>query len=128
MITEEKASYRVLDDCIAAINNGGSVPYRIGLNKEFRIKYKHTDGWRGYYYSELVKTVNDSLHGPHWEHLKDAEGWMTGDWDDASRVERSFEDLAAFLATEGKEMLVIFLPTSNVFSTAYDVYARKLTA
>lgn len=105
-------------DAIAAINEGRNVPKKIG---EFRIKYISTDPWRGYY--EAVAT---KISG--W--LKLDSDWVTGDWEDApegnasSDVEAKLKALHSKVSELGGELKVIFLPTSNVFSTAYDVFVR----
>lgn len=98
--------------------SGDNVPKRVG---DFNIKYVATDGWRGYY-------TASPRRGTGWVKLRD--GWVTGDWDDApedsqgSNVERALEQLNTDVTGLGGELMVVFLPTSNVFSTAYDVFVR----
>jgi len=106
-----------ITDAIQAVNNGDSVPKRIG---EFNIKYIATGGWRGYYEATATKKSG-------W--VKADDGWVTGNWDDAGdnasdNVETKLEKMDADAKKQGKEMAVVFLPTSNVFSTAYDVFLR----
>lgn len=107
-------------EAIQAVNEGKSVPKRLG---EFRIEYVATDGWRGYYEATASKKSG-------WIKLKD--GWVTGDWDDApedskgSNVEATLKALNNKVVKLGGELRVIFVPTSNVFSTAYDVFVRGI--
>ena len=110
--------YKIITDAIDAINEGKDVPKKIG---DFRLKYVSTDGWRGYY--EAVATKKSG-----WVRIED--GWVTGDWPDAgenasSKVEKRLSKLADTLHAEGKEMAMICMPTSNVFSTCFDVFARS---
>ena len=103
---------------INAMNEGGDVMHRI---KDFSIKYKATDGWRGYYYAVPTKKSR-------WESVDSS--WITGNWSDSGEngsdnVESKLKAIDTNLTAEGYEMAVIFLPTSNVFSTAYEVYKRK---
>lgn len=80
------------------------------------VKYVRTDAWRGHY-------DTDPIEGSGWERID--EGWVTGNWDDApagcsaDEVEAKLEEYA-----RDAEVVVVGLPTSNVFSTAYDVYRR----
>ncbi len=106
--------------CIDAINNGGNVPSKI---IDFKISYKSTDGWRGYYIATPTKKSG-------W--IKENEdGWVTGNWDDAGEnasdnVETKLEKMEKMLIDKKREMIVVFLPTSNVFSTAYEVFSRPI--
>lgn len=109
--------YRMITDAIDAVNEGRDVPRRIG---EFTLAWKSTDGWRGYY-SVTASRVSK------WERID--SDWMTGDWEDAgdhagSSVEKKLDALADQLEAEGFEMAVFCAPTSNVFSTGYDVFKR----
>lgn len=105
-------------EAIQAINEGRNVPKRIN---DFRIKYVVIDGWRGYYEAIATKVSG-------W--IKLDSDWMTGDWDDApegnasSQVEAKLNALHAKVQKLGGELKVVFLPTSNVFSSAYDVFVR----
>lgn len=105
-------------EAIEAVNEGREVPKRIG---EFRLKYVATDEWRGYWEANATKESG-------WLKLKN--GWVTGDWDDtpegcASRdVESSLDALNQKVQALGGEVMVVFVPTTNVFSTAYDVFVR----
>jgi hypothetical protein len=62
-----------------------------------------------------------------WEKVD--EGWLTGDWDDApaghseSEVKAKLDKLA-----EDADILVVFAPSSNVFSTTYDCFLRRTKA
>jgi hypothetical protein len=80
-----------------------------------KVVYKHTDAWRGHYDTE-------PLDG--WKRV--GEGANCGDWEDAppGTSNREVEEYVAKLEAEHETVLVIALPTSNVFSTAFDVLAR----
>lgn len=113
--------YKINTKCIEAVNNNQSVPGR--LTDGFRVEYVKTDGWRGYY--KAVPTKKSK-----WEAV--GSDWVTGNWDDAGdnaidSVEAKLEAKAKSLAELDMEMIVVYLPTSNVFSTAYDVFTRPLT-
>jgi hypothetical protein len=89
----------------------------------FQAKWKSTDGWRGYY-----ETVPDK--GSGWEKMD--EGWVTGNWEDAgdnaaSKVEAKMIEMNAKVKAAGGEMVLVTAPTSNVFSTGYDVFIRGLS-
>lgn len=80
-----------------------------------RSEYRAIDGWRGY---------REIIPEPGFKSLD--SDWLTGDWDDApdghasSTVEQKLEQLER----EHGEIWVIYTPTSNVFSTSYDVLVR----
>lgn len=82
----------------------------------FRVSYVRTDAWRGYH-------ETSPLDGSGW--MKVDGGWVTGDWPDApaeaqeSNVKAKLDALA-----EDQDVVVVFAPTSNVFSTVYDVYVH----
>lgn len=107
-------------EAIDAVNEGRSVPRKIG---DFKIKYIPTDGWRGYYDAVATKKSN-------WKKLDSS--WVTGDWDDAPHghaskdVTSSLDKLYLRVKELGGEMCVVYVPTSNVFSTAYDVFVRGI--
>lgn len=89
---------------------------------DFIIKCIPTDGWRGYYEAKPKKDTT-------WKKVNEIDGeklagWMTGEWDDAPEGTKgsSLEKLLNKL--DAKEAKIIFLPTSNVFSTAYDLFVR----
>ena len=108
----------IINDCINAINEGREIPARI---KDFKIKYISTDGWRGYYKAEPTKKSG-------WVELD--SDWVTGNWEDApsghggSEVENKLTRVVKEIKKLGGEIRIVFLPTSNVFSTAYDVFIR----
>lgn len=83
-----------------------------------------TDGWRGYYEAIATKVSG-------W--VKIDSDWATGEWEDApednkgSGVEQKLNRLYDKIKALGGELQVIFLPTSNVFSTAYDVFIRGVS-
>jgi hypothetical protein len=83
----------------------------------FDVRYVRTDGWRGFY-------ETTAREGSGW--TKVDEGWMTGDYPDAplesraSSVQAKVERLA-----EEADVVIVFAPSSNVFSTIYDVYVRE---
>lgn len=78
-------------------------------------KWHATDAWRGYH--ELTPE-------PGYKLLDSS--WLTGDWDDApaghsdNEVAKQIEQLEA----EHGDIFVIYTPTSNVFSTSFDVLVR----
>lgn len=91
---------------------------------DFRIKYIATDGWRGY---NVAKPSKKSKWIPI-----DSD-WVTGNWEDAGdnssdNIEEKLRKLGDRIEAMGGEFIVIFLPTSNVFSTAYDSFVRGLNA
>lgn len=110
-------NYQIIIEAIEAVNEGREIPKKVG---DFRIKWHATDGWRGYYESEPTKKSR-------W--AREDSDWITGNWPDAgdnasSSQEEKLDQLAEKLAGENKDMAVIFMPTSNVFSTVFDVYSR----
>lgn len=102
---------------IEAVNNGTDTPDAF-YHKSTLIatsKYVHTDGWRGY--SEIT---------PEPGFKKIADDWVTGDYSDAPAGNSSseVEDKVKQLEKQYGDVWVIFTPTSNVFSTSYDVLVR----
>lgn len=83
-------------------------------------KYVSTDGWRGY--SKVI---------PEPGFTKVDNDWTTGDWGDAISEEQGPDatdrKLQALEAKYG-DIWVIFMPTSNVFSTGYNVLVRDKTS
>jgi hypothetical protein len=81
-----------------------------------RVVYRSTDAWRGHYDTE-------PLDG--W--VKVGEGTNCGSWDDTPPGTSNEENEAKVDALEREhgEILLVLLPTSNVFALGYDVYARK---
>lgn len=111
------------NECLEAINEGRKIPAKIN-GGEFKIKYIATDGWRGYHKATPTKKSG-------WVEID--SDWVTGNWEDAgenasSRVEDKIKKLIAKVEKLGGEFLMVMLPTSNVFSTAYDVFVKNLTA
>jgi hypothetical protein len=111
-------------EAIESVNLGDGVPDEIEVEGDvLRLEYHSTDAWRGYW-SAVAPDGSD------WEPL-DESGWMTGDYDDAplearsSSVEEKVERIAEAAEAEGYDVLVVFTPTSNVFSTSYDLFRRK---
>ena len=97
--------------------NAESVPKRI---QDFSIKYHSTDGWRGYYSAIPTKKSK-------WQEIESS--WVTGDWSDAgenssSCIMQKLDALYDKIISENKEMIVVCAPTSNVFSTGYQVFVR----
>lgn len=110
---------KINNEVINAINEGLEIPSFVE-NKEIRIKYIKTDGWRGYY--DAVPTKKGG-----WAKIE--SNWMTGNWDDAGEngegaIMKNIEKTAKKLEKEGKEVLVVYTPTSNVFSIGLDVFVR----
>ena len=108
--------------CIEAYNDTGEVPTFIPDytgTKAFRLKWEG-EGWRGSYVTKpLVKSG--------WKKLN-YDGWVTGDWDDAPEearqdtVQKNLERIAR--ENPQSEVEVVFVLTSNVFSTAFDVFIK----
>ena len=87
------------------------------INEDFKIKYISTGGWRGYYTAEAVNK-------DEWEE-KDND-WITRNWSDAGdNASDNVENKLDKLAEKYSNMIVIFLPTSNCFSTNYQVFIKK---
>lgn len=89
---------------------------------DFIIRYVKTDAWRGYMEARARK-------GTGWRKVDEIDGeklagWCTGEWDDAPEGTRGSELHRLLSKLEADEAKIIFLPTSNVFSTAYDVFVR----
>ena len=110
---------KINNEVIEAINEGLNVPSFVE-NKEIEIKYISTDGWRGYY--DAVPTKKGG-----W--IKIESNWMTGNWNDAGEngedvMMKNIEKTAKKLEKEGKEVLVVYTPTSNAFSIGLDVFVR----
>lgn len=78
-------------------------------------KWVNTDGWRGY--TDIV---------PEAGYKEIAEDWVTGNWSDAPEGNSESEVDAKIkqLESEYGNVYVIFVPTSNVFSTSYSVLVR----
>lgn len=79
-------------------------------------KWHSTDGWRGHYELEA---------GPGYKVI-DAD-WTTGDWGDGISDEQgpdATERKLKALEAEHGDIYVVYTPTSNVFSTGFDVLAR----
>ena len=114
--------YQSNTEAIDAIIDGRDIPSRI---KDFTLKYTSTDGWRGYYTAKATKKSG-------WEvYNGKTAGWVTGNWDDAGSnasdaVEDELDVIAKQAQEAGREMIVVFLPSSNVFSTVYDVFTRPI--
>lgn len=115
------------NEAIQAVNEGEDIPtwiYDYAGDKAFHLRYKSTDGWRGYHYATATKQGG-------WKKI-DYEGWVTGDWDDApeearsSTVEDKLHKLAKQYVRQGYHVAAVFCPTSNVFSTAFDVFIKKI--
>ena len=86
--------------------------------KVARVFWHSTDAWRGFYDTE-------ALPDSGWKHVGD--GANCGDWADTPPGTSNAEVLEYLgkLEAEHGTILVIGLPTSNVFSTAFDVYAKE---
>lgn len=113
---------------IDAINEGRDVPtwVFIGSNRVAKFGYKRIDGWRGY--STIVPTKK---YGWETVEVDSLPGWVTGDWDDApegaqiSNHEQAIQELAKQLDQQGYDTLIVYAPTSNVFSTAWELLKKK---
>ena len=114
-------------EAIEAVNAGEDIPEEIEVGGELiRLEYHSTDAWRGYW--DAVAT-----DGSGWEKI-DESGWMTGDYDDApleargSSVEEKVNRIADELDADGYDVLVVFTPTSNVFSTSVPPATSRVAA
>ena len=115
---------KINQQAIDAVNLGEEIPEELEIDGEpaFELEYHSTDAWRGYYNAVPIE-------GSGWEKLD--EGWMTGDYDDAptearsSSVEEKVNRLAGELDEKDCDLAVVFAPTSNVFSTGYDLFKRQ---
>jgi hypothetical protein len=81
-----------------------------------RVVYRSTDAWRGYYDTEPTDG---------W--VKVGDGTNCGSWGDTPPGTSNEECEAHVDALEAEhgEILLVIMPTSNVFAMGYDVYARK---
>lgn len=120
-------NYFINNEAIESINNGTELPTFLldqDGNRAWRLKYHSTDGWRGYY------DVKPTIKGG-WTKI-DYDGWVTGNWSDApidaqeSNVEAKLKRLANEYIRKGYKLAVVFAPTSNVFSTTFDVFTKKI--
>lgn len=110
-------------DCIRAYNNTGETPTYIHDhlgNKAWKLKWVNTDGWRGYYEVVPVKKYG-------WRKIDD--GWVTGEYSDAgdnaySKTEAHLKNLAKEYAHKGYDVTAVYVLTSNVFSTAFDLFIK----
>lgn len=115
---------------IDAVNNGTNTPtwVFVGSNRVAKFGYKHTDGWRGYYTVTATKKQGWIEVDPDTVHIA---GWVTGDWDDApedaqdTNVADRLEAYAKQNDARGFDTLVVYAPTSNVFSTAMYVFEKS---
>jgi hypothetical protein len=112
------------------ISNGGVTKYYVGdafifdeygddpRDLTIRRTYHSTDAWRGYNETTVEGFVNV------------LDGWTTGGWGDSvARRKQVFNDWAQALI-EGEvrppfDVVIVFDPTSNVFSTAVTVLVRE---
>jgi hypothetical protein len=106
-----------MDNYINTEACGEDVPKRI---KDFSIKWHSNNAWRGFY--EAIPTKKSK-----WQEIESS--WVTGDWSDAgenssSCVKQKLDDLYNKFLSENKEMIVMLTPTSNIFSTNYQVFIR----
>lgn len=115
------------NNCVEAYNEGQDIPkflYDQDGVKAFHIRWHSSDAWRGYYEAKAV-------HGSGYKKI-DYEGWVTGNWSDApeeaqsDNVEAKLNELAREYAAKGYNVTAVFLFTSNVFSTAFDVFVKKV--
>lgn len=113
---------------IDAVNEGRDTPtwIFIGSNRVAKFGYKQIDGWRGY--STVIPTKK---YGWETVEVDNLPGWVTGDWDDApegaqvSNHEQAIQELAKQLDQQGYDTLIVYAPTSNVFSTAWELLKKK---
>ena len=114
------------NDCINQYNETATTPSFLNDHKgekAFHIKWHATDGWRGHYEAKAIKKSG-------WEKI-DYEGWITGNWGDAPEearedtVNAKLKKLAKEYAHKGYDVEAVFVLTSNVFSTAFNVFIKK---
>lgn len=112
--------------CVEAYNETGETPSYITDhegNRAFHLVWHDTDGWRGYYEAKPVKKYG-------WEKI-DYEGWCGGHWEDTPEdarddvIDSKLKKLAKEYAHKGYDVEAVFVLTSNVFSTAFDVFVKK---
>ena len=109
----------IITDAIDAVNAGEGVPEVIEHDEagRFDIAWHSTDAWRGYY---KIKSDLEAIEST----------WSTGNWDDAPAghasddMEAKCERIDAELQEQGSELVVVLSPTSNVFSTGFDLFKK----
>jgi len=125
MTTETHENLILNTEAIDAVNEGEEIPETLDVaGDEIKLVYVSTDAWRGYY---------DAVPGggSRWEKIDDESSWVTGNYDDApeyarsDNVEEKCNRIAEALDAEGYDVAAVFAPTSNVFSTGYDLFKRK---
>jgi len=89
-------------------------------HKDFDIKWHSTDAWRGY--QEAVPKPNTNWFEVHAD-------WTTGDWEDAGEhaVSKQKTKILQFrdkISQAGGTTKFLHLPTTNVFSSSLQVFAR----
>lgn len=102
------------------------LPDDLKLDPDFTSEYVHTSGWRGY-------TKFTPKPGTGWKEVDG--GWFTGMPDDTvSAMNDSERFIGNFLPRAadaikraGGQLKVIIAPTSNVFSTAHDIFVRGIS-
>lgn len=80
-------------------------------------EYIHTDGWRGYYQTKFKKGL-----------IKLVDGWVTGFLDETTKYKAGAFDLQGHLNSGAFlpcPLYWLFEPTSNVFSTASEIYVEQ---
>ena len=116
----------IQNEAIEAVNNGTDTPAFLRDfegNRAWKLVYHKIDGWRGYQEAEAVKKWG-------WSKI-DYDGWVTGNWSDApeesqsDNVEAKLNRLAKEYGKKGYKLTAVFSPTSNVFSTSFDVFVKK---
>ena len=114
------------NECIEAYNEKGDTPKFLHDHtgsKAFHLRWHNTDGWRGFYETTPLKDSG-------WNKI-DYEGWITGNWEDApedareDNVNDKLEKLAKEYEEKGFDVEAVFVLTSNVFSTAFDVFVKR---
>jgi hypothetical protein len=113
-------------ECIQQYNETGDTPNYLhdhNGDRAFRLKWNRTDAWRGYYEAVPVKKYG-------WKKI-DYDGWVTGNYSDApeearqENVNAKLKKLARDYSKKGFDVEAVFVLTSNVFSTAFDVFVKK---
>ena len=105
---------------IEAVNNDWDTPDAFYHKTKLiaTSKYISTSGWRGYY--QLIAE-------PGYKIIED--DWVTGNWSDAPEGNSESDVKAKIdkLEKQYGDVYIIFLPTSNVFSTSYYILVRDKT-
>ena len=117
--------FSINKEALDIINEGKNTPKKIGEDKEFDLEYVATDVWHGYYNAIPTKESK-------W--IRIDSNWITGNYSDTGensidKIEDILKKQGNKYEKEGKDMIVVFLPTSDGFSNgvtniAFDIFIR----